>query len=58
MKNRLLNYISRRCYHFSLRWRSSLFKNEKVNFINSDRIGPVQFIMGKHSYANGIRVYG
>ncbi len=58
MKDGFLNYLSLRCYYFCQRWRSALFKTPRVNFLKSDRIGPVQFSIDNHSYANGIQVYG
>ncbi len=58
MKDKLLNYLSHRCYHFCLRWRNTLFKTHQVNGLKYDRIGPVQLKIGANSYANGIHVYG
>lgn len=58
MKRYLLDKLSPLIFHLSVRWRKGHFLSDRVNWGKSERIGPVQFTIDQHSYANGIRVYG
>lgn len=58
MLYRFVSKLSRYLYYLSLCWRRDQFRNTNVNYIKSEIVGPVKFIMGLHSYANGIKVYG
>jgi acetyltransferase-like isoleucine patch superfamily enzyme len=55
--NNLLNKISRKLYAFSLMWRKGVLPNG-VNPLKSEIVGPVKVSIGRHSYANGLSVYG
>jgi len=54
----MLDAFSKALFSFTRRWRRSHFPDGNVNWINSERIGPVGWSIGKHSYANGVRIFG
>jgi acetyltransferase-like isoleucine patch superfamily enzyme len=58
MWERVIFRLSRRAFDFVHAWKAGLFPGQNVFSQKCDRVGLVNFSLGRHSYANGVSVYG
>lgn len=58
MKPSLLEKLSYRLFCMAHMWKRRSLSGAGINWLKSEKIGPVQFSLGPFSYANGVRVYG